>query len=368
MTCPWWSTVMRLAMANTTSMSCSVKRSVRPRSRPMRSMSWIDSRVSWADMPAVGSSRRRMAGSRASAMPSSICFWLPWERKPATSPALSRRPTAARRASVSSRYRRRTGVTRFQPRPRWERKAAWMFSYTVSLGKMFVRWKERPMPRRQRSCGAMPVTSRSLKRTLPASGRRCPVIRLKSVVLPAPLGPMMALIEPRGTEKLTPPTARKPSKLLRSPNTSSTRSPPAESQQGAGDASREGEEQHHQNDAEDERPVFRVGDDLLVEPDEHGGAQGRPEERAHAAQEGHDQDLRRLGPVREVREDTAVENAEEAAGQSCEGTGEDEGRQLVATHVDTDELRPLRILTDGGEHAAERRAHDAAEQEEARHH
>jgi hypothetical protein len=82
-----------------------------------------------------------------------------------------------------------------------------MFSYTVSLGKMLVRWKERPMPSRQRSCGGMPVTSRSLKRTLPASGRRCPVMRLKSVVFPAPLGPMMALIDPRGTRKLTPPTA-----------------------------------------------------------------------------------------------------------------------------------------------------------------
>src|SRR5262252_891621 len=370
MTCPWWSTVMRWAMANTTSMSCSVERRVRPRSRAMRSMSWIDSRVSWADMPAVGSSRRRMAGSRASAMPSSICFWLPWERKPATSPALSRRPTAARRASVSSRYSRRTGVTRFQPRPRWERKAAWMFSYTVSLGKMFVRWKERPMPRRQRSCGAMPVTSRSLKRTLPASGRRCPVIRLKSVVLPAPLGPMMALIEPRGTLKLTPPTAWKPAKLLRRPWTSSTghasTGTPEEQCEGARDAAREHEEEDYENGAEDEWPVLRVRDDLLVEPDEHGRAQGGPEEGAHPAQERHDQHLGGLGPVGEVGEDAPVEDAEERAGQPCEAARQHEGGQLVAAHVDPDELRPLRILADGGEHAAEGRAHDSPEDEEAR--
>ena len=63
---------------------------------------------------------------------------------------------------------------------------------------MLVRWNERPMPSRQRSCGAMPVTSGSLKTTRPVSGRRWPVIRLKSVVLPAPFGPMMALIEPGG--------------------------------------------------------------------------------------------------------------------------------------------------------------------------
>src|SRR5215467_1357744 len=329
MTCPWWSTVMRWAMANTTSMSCSVKRSVRPRSRPMRSMSWIDSRVSWADMPAVGSSRRRMAGSRASAMPSSICFWLPWERK-----------------------------------------AAWMFSYTVSLGKMFVRWKERPMPRRQRSCGAMPVTSRSLKRTLPASGRRCPVIRLKSVVLPAPLGPMMALIEPRGTLKLTPPTAWKPAKLLQRPWTSSTghasRVTPEEQCEGARDAAREHEEEDHEDGAEDEWPVLRVRDDLLVEPDEHCRAQGGPEEGAHPAQERHDQHLGGLGPIGEVGEDAPVEDAEERAGQPREAARQHEGGQLVAAHVDPDELRPLRILADGGEHAAEGRAHDSPEDEEAR--
>src|SRR5215472_11453931 len=366
MTCPWWRTVMRWAMANTTSISCSVKSRVRPRSRPMRSMSWIDSRVSWADMPAVGSSRRRMAGSRAS----SICFWLPWDRKPATSPALSRRPTAARRASVSSRYSRRTGVKRFQPRPRWERKAAWMFSYTVSLGKMFVRWKERPMPRRQRSCGAIPVTSRSLKRTLPASGRRCPVIRLKSVVLPAPLGPMMALIEPRGTLKLTPPTAWKPAKLLRRPWTSSTgdsrAGAPQEQGRRAGDAPREYEEEHHENGPEHERPVLRVGHDLLVEPDERGRAHRGTPEGAHAAEQRHDQDLGGLGPVGEVGEDAAVEDAEKPSGQPREGAREHEGGQLVAVHVDADELRPLGILADGGEHAPEGRPHDTPEDQEAR--
>mgnify|MGYP003694169617 CR=1 FL=1 len=63
------------------------------------------------------------------------------------------------------------------------------------------------MPRRQRSCGAIPVTSRPLNTMWPVSGRRWPVIRLNNVVFPAPLGPMMALIEPGATVRLTPPTA-----------------------------------------------------------------------------------------------------------------------------------------------------------------
>ncbi len=94
---------MRWAMENTTSMSCSVKSKVSPRSPAMRSISRIDSRVSVADMPAVGSSSSRISGSSASARPSSSCFWLPWERKPETSPALSRSPTDSSSASVSLR-------------------------------------------------------------------------------------------------------------------------------------------------------------------------------------------------------------------------------------------------------------------------
>src|SRR6266436_890572 len=218
----------------------------------------------------------------------------------------------------------------------------------------------------------MPVTSRSLKRTLPASGRRWPVMRLNSVVLPAPLGPMMALIDPRGTVKRTPLTAWKPSKLLRSPVTSSTRRPSPhslpEGHERPGDAPGEDEEQHHQDGAEDERPVLGVGDDLLVEPDQHGRPEGGAEERAHAPEERHDQDLGGLGPVGEIGEDTAIEDAEEPAGQPREGAREHEGGQLVAAHVDPDELGSLRVLPDGGEHAAEGGAHDAAEEDKTRGH
>src|SRR4030095_109825 len=133
-----------------------------------------------------------------------------------------------------------------------------MFSYTVRRGKMLVRWNERPIPRRQRSCGAMPVTSRSLNTTRPPSGCRRPVIRLNSVVLPAPLGPMIALIEPCGTVNETPPTAAKPSKLLLILLTSSTGGPPRqappERDQRAGESARGGQKQEQQEDAPGEGP------------------------------------------------------------------------------------------------------------------
>src|SRR5918911_4170455 len=114
------------------------------------------------------------------------------------------------------------------------------------------------MPSRQTSCGATPVMSRPSSRTAPASGLRCPVIRLKNVVLPAPFGPMMAAIWPGATATLTPPTATKPSNALRMSRTSSTARPPqpaSDQRGGAGETAGEDEQQHDQDRTEHERPV-----------------------------------------------------------------------------------------------------------------
>src|SRR5258706_15891390 len=55
------------------------------------------------------------------------------------------------------------------------------------------------MPRRQRWCGASDVTSRPSYSTRPPSTRTSPLIRLNSVVLPAPLGPRMPSVSPAST-------------------------------------------------------------------------------------------------------------------------------------------------------------------------
>ena len=73
-------------------------------------------------------------------------------------------------------------------------------------------WNVRTIPIRASRSGRRPVTSAPSRRTDPPSGRRKPVIRLKAVVLPAPLGPIRAVIEPRRTAKLAPSTARRPPK------------------------------------------------------------------------------------------------------------------------------------------------------------
>ena len=68
------------------------------------------------------------------------------------------------------------------------------------------------MPSRKIAADDIPVISQPLKKIWPEEGAIAPVIRLKNVVLPAPLGPMMDRISPFATRKLTPLTAARPPK------------------------------------------------------------------------------------------------------------------------------------------------------------
>src|SRR6185436_10381397 len=70
------------------------------------------------------------------------------------------------------------------------------------------------MPRRQRRWGGWWVTSSASNMTRPESARRSPLIRLNSVVLPAPLGPSMPSVSPAATDSVTPSATLSAPKLL----------------------------------------------------------------------------------------------------------------------------------------------------------
>lgn len=55
-------------------------------------------------------------------------------------------------------------------------------------------WNVLPMPRREILYGLNEVISCPLKCILPSAGLKNPLIRLKAVVLPEPLGPMRAVM------------------------------------------------------------------------------------------------------------------------------------------------------------------------------
>jgi hypothetical protein len=69
---------------------------------------------------------------------------------------------------------------------------------------MLVIWKLRDRPSRLISYGRRPLTNWPLSRTSPLVGASRPLIRLNSVDLPAPFGPMMATRSPAFTARLAP--------------------------------------------------------------------------------------------------------------------------------------------------------------------
>src|SRR5580692_5228103 len=129
--------------------------------------------------------------------------------------------------------------------------------------------------------------------TVPLVGCKCPVIRLNRVDLPAPLGPITAAICCVSTRRLTSVTARKPAKDFEIPVSSSNGAAPgaahhimAQAVERAEDATGEPEQQNDQNGTEKKRPVFGDCGDLLVEDRHHRGAERRPPEMVHAAEDG----------------------------------------------------------------------------------
>ena len=96
------------------------------------------------------------------------------------------------------------------------------FSSTVRCGNVRTTWNVRPMPRRQSALGRRPVTTSPRNLTSPLSGTRKPFSTLKSVVLPAPFGPMTPRISRSRTSKLTSETATRPMNDLVTPRTSSS--------------------------------------------------------------------------------------------------------------------------------------------------
>src|SRR5579859_4862189 len=80
-------------------------------------------------------------------------------------------------------------------------------------------WNVRAIPAFTVWCGLRPVMSLPSKMTVPRLGAKKPVTQLKSVVLPAPLGPISAKTSPTLTSNDTLSTATRPPKRLVSPVT-----------------------------------------------------------------------------------------------------------------------------------------------------
>ncbi|MNE27387.1 hypothetical protein D3C80_1207940 [compost metagenome] len=94
------------------------------------------------------------------------------------------------------------------------------------------------------------------------------------------------------------------------------------------------------------------------------GAENRPEQAAHAAENHHHQDMRRHLPAQLAGADEAVLGGRKHAGVTGNGAGDDEGRQLVEQRIEAHGTHPLFVLLDAQQHPAKGRAQEGAQQDE----
>src|SRR5438105_13009014 len=220
---PWSSTVTRSETSITTRMLCSMRMMARPSSPTRRRSSAMSVPASACVMPAVGSSSNSRAGSEASARASSSRRCSPYARLRAISFPLPRSPTRSsstparcqRAPSASTKRRPRVSTSRRPSRMR-ECIPTRMFSAAVMLANSRMFWNVRHTPSAVISSGRSPTSGRPRKVTAPVSGRYRPVNTLNSVVLPAPLGPMIDAMPPSSANVTRCRAVRPPNVLVTS--------------------------------------------------------------------------------------------------------------------------------------------------------
>src|SRR3954470_15708889 len=204
---PWCSTAMRCARPVTTSMWCSTMSTVLPSSCTER-ISSTSSSTSSIETPAIGSSSRITREFPASTIASSSFRLSPWDNSPAGAAPRPPRPTRSSAQCALSTASLTCDACRqmYMVPPSDASAARRTFSCAGSSGKTFDTWNVRPMPARVRRNGGFDVMSAPSSSTRPLVGRSNPETRLKSVVFPAPLGPMTPSSSPSRTSSSTPVT------------------------------------------------------------------------------------------------------------------------------------------------------------------
>ena len=158
-------------------------------------------------IPAVGSSRNTSSGSWTRAQASWSRRRMPPDRSPARRLRASPSSSQSSRAPIRRRRRNMNRPYRLATKSR--------FSVTVRSSYSDTCWGMNPIRARVPAgsrVGSWPSTS-----TAPSLGRSAPVRSRMAVVLPAPLGPIMPTIEPRGISRSTSRRASTSSKVRLTP-------------------------------------------------------------------------------------------------------------------------------------------------------
>src|ERR1700722_13234406 len=187
---------------------------------------------------------------------------------------------------------------------------------------MLAIWNARATPRRTICGGDRPPISSPASFTVPRSGRIAPEIKLKNVVLPAPLGPMIAVSEPAAKSSVTFAIAATPPKDFESPSTANISGrllsqrclrrvagfhagprergvPVPEIDQHIEQPAPQPERKDKNDDAEREAVIFGVAGHKIVENQQDHRADRRTEKRVQSAQHDDEDAFAGNGPIGE---------------------------------------------------------------------
>src|SRR5574341_508856 len=166
----------------------------------------------------------------------------------------------------------------------------------------------------------------------PLSARVMPERRLRSVVLPAPFGPMIECTVPGATSRSTSRTACTPPKCLASFSARRI----DDFLQRRHEAARHEDHGEHHHRAQQHHLVLLEHGEQLRKDGEHRRAEHRAEGGRHAAEHHHGDELDRMQERGLRRRDEARVVRGQRAGEGGERGGENERRELVARRVDAD--------------------------------
>src|SRR5438067_5724295 len=180
-------------------------------------------------------------------------------------------------------------------------------------------------------------------------------MRLMSVVLPAPFGPISPKTRPSAIARSTAFTATTPpNRLVRAVASSNIFGPHGAQPRGAPEleqrreATRQVHDDEHEDDAlEDVAVLLERLEDRRERGEEHR-AEDRAEDVRDPADDGEHEDLHRAGEPELVRLDGEIEVRGESAGPARDECAADEGRELVAANRDALARRRDLVLADRG--------------------
>src|SRR5207245_3236259 len=185
-------------------------------------------------------------------------------------------------------------------------------------------------------CGWRRVAVGPSRGALPPSARRCREMRLMSVVLPAPFGPMSPKACPAATARSTRSTAWTPPKVLLSCRVSSNIR--------GSDPAREIDDDREQDGSLEDVAVVLERAQQLGQRGEDRRAEDGAEDVRDTTDDGEHEDLHGLRERKVVGVDRERDVRGEAAGPRGEQRAEDERGELVPAHRDPLARRSALVL------------------------